>query len=256
MKSMICFDVDGTLIDFETHQMSKQTLSTLHQLQANGHKVIIATGRSMMLLKLSGLLELFKWDGVVANNGQCAYDEKHQPLFIDAMSPESVDRVVKICKQENLQYCFETESSWFYEGEVTPIMKEVHQMFQEALPPVGKYENQTIVMMLVYAPLDYNYALFEAIEDIYVAKGVIAYADLGLKGSNKASGIERLKQYLKMEHVIAFGDGNNDLEMIECANIGIAMGNATVELKEKADYITLDCNQEGITAACQHFGLI
>ena len=55
---------------------------------------------------------------------------------------------------------------------------------------------------------------------------------------------------------IAFGDGENDLDMIQFAGIGVAMGNAVAETKAVADYVTTAIDDNGIWNACKHFGLI
>ena len=55
---------------------------------------------------------------------------------------------------------------------------------------------------------------------------------------------------------MAFGDGGNDLEMLRHAAIGIAMGNADDDVKQAADYVTNDVDDEGVFKALQHFGLV
>ena len=52
---------------------------------------------------------------------------------------------------------------------------------------------------------------------------------------------------------MAFGDSNNDIDMLKTVSIGVAMGNSSVELKEIADYITSDCLNDGILNALKHF---
>lgn len=79
-----------------------------------------------------------------------------------------------------------------------------------------------------------------------------------LKGSSKAVGI---KEFIKelgrdINDTIAFGDGRNDIEMIEETGLGIAMGNAVPELKSVAKYVTANIEEEGIAAACKHFNYI
>ena len=83
------------------------------------------------------------------------------------------------------------------------------------------------------------------------------YTTLG-KGGGKVVGI---RKYLEMndilpEEIIAFGDAENDMEMIAFAGIGVAMGNAKDCVKECADYVTADVDDDGILKALQHFGLI
>ena len=57
-------------------------------------------------------------------------------------------------------------------------------------------------------------------------------------------------------NIIAFGDGENDLEMIQMAGIGVAMGNGMPVLKEHADHITKTNDDEGIAHALAHFGIV
>jgi hydroxymethylpyrimidine pyrophosphatase-like HAD family hydrolase len=58
------------------------------------------------------------------------------------------------------------------------------------------------------------------------------------------------------EEIIAFGDSDNDLEMIRYAGIGVALGNAEPEVKAAADYVTADIDDDGLAKALEHFGLI
>ena len=94
--------------------------------------------------------------------------------------------------------------------------------------------------------------------EVYLRMFSINYgADVIEKGFSKAEGLKRLCEYygIGMENSIAFGDSLNDLEIIEAAAIGIAMGNGREELKAAADYVTTDIGDDGIWNACVHFGL-
>ena len=55
---------------------------------------------------------------------------------------------------------------------------------------------------------------------------------------------------------MAFGDGGNDIPIIEYAGIGVAMGNATPDVKAAADYVTGSVDEDGIISALRHFGVI
>ena len=82
--------------------------------------------------------------------------------------------------------------------------------------------------------------------------------DVTPKGNGKADGIRAaLERYgLKAEETIAFGDGENDIPMLEIARIGVAMGNARQIVKDAADYVTLHVREDGVSAALRHFGLL
>ena len=82
--------------------------------------------------------------------------------------------------------------------------------------------------------------------------------DIISKDGGKVIGIQKVLEHygIKREELIAFGDGENDLDMIQFAGIGVAMGNAVAETKAVADYVTTAIDDNGIWNACKHFGLI
>lgn len=75
------------------------------------------------------------------------------------------------------------------------------------------------------------------------------------KGCNKAIGIEKLAQHLKIrrEEIITIGDASNDKEMIEYAGFGVAMGNAEDEIKKLADFITKSNEEDGVAYVIEKF---
>ena len=84
------------------------------------------------------------------------------------------------------------------------------------------------------------------------------FFDVNIKDIGKHIGIDKIIEHygIKLEETIAFGDGENDISMIKHAHIGVAMGNANKEVKEIADYITDDVDNEGVYKALKHFNLI
>ena len=73
--------------------------------------------------------------------------------------------------------------------------------------------------------------------------------------------VRGIREYLERrgilpEETMAFGDGDNDIEMLRFAGIGVAMGNASDAVKAQADYVTASVDEDGIALALQHFGLI
>lgn len=72
-------------------------------------------------------------------------------------------------------------------------------------------------------------------------KGILTYLE--------KTGIEK-------DEIMAFGDAENDIDMLEYAGIGIAMGNGGEDVKAAADFVTRDIDDDGIAYALQHFGLI
>ena len=75
------------------------------------------------------------------------------------------------------------------------------------------------------------------------------------KASSKGTGVKALTEYLhiKQEEVICIGDAGNDLDMIQFAGLGVAMGNAFDEVKEAADYITKNNDEDGVAHVIEKF---
>ena len=73
--------------------------------------------------------------------------------------------------------------------------------------------------------------------------------------ANKGDGMKYVAEYLNIpvEATMAFGDGLNDLSMIQTAGIGVAMGNACRELLEIADHVTTDCDHDGVAEGIRTF---
>jgi Cof subfamily protein (haloacid dehalogenase superfamily) len=82
--------------------------------------------------------------------------------------------------------------------------------------------------------------------------------DIIPKVGSKAQGVAKLAASLKVapENVVAFGDNQNDREMLQSAGIGIAMGNAAPEIKAQADMTTTDCDHDGIENGLKSIGWI
>ena len=84
------------------------------------------------------------------------------------------------------------------------------------------------------------------------------FADVVPKGSSKAIGIDHIIAHygIALEETMAFGDGGNDIPMLRHAGIGVALGNASDEVKASADWVTTSVDEDGIMNALRHFGVI
>ena len=85
-----------------------------------------------------------------------------------------------------------------------------------------------------------------------------SFADITAKGDTKQKGIDEIIRYfgIKLEETMAFGDGGNDITMLRHAAIGVAMGQAKENVKAAADYVTAPIDEDGISKAMKHFGII
>jgi Cof subfamily protein (haloacid dehalogenase superfamily) len=93
---------------------------------------------------------------------------------------------------------------------------------------------------------------------LYVCHSTPYFIEILPKGIDKGPSLVSLCQHLGISpsEMMTFGDSNNDKQMIQLAGIGVAMGNADDDIKQVADFITLDNNSDGVAYALKHFGLI
>ena len=90
---------------------------------------------------------------------------------------------------------------------------------------------------------------------MFTANFYYEFTALGVdKGKALAMAMEKLG--IKPEECIAFGDAENDISMLKFAGIGVAMGNASDNVKNQSNYVTLDNDSDGIYYALKHFGII
>lgn len=254
-KTMICFDVDGTLQDTVHHQVCESTLKALKQLKENGYYIIISSGRGVDSLKRTGIMEKADWDGYVCNNGQVVLDANEKELFHGALSPETVKETLKIAKELDYAVVLKSQPR-IISKEPDEYVKESQRFFNNVIPPQGEYIGQEVAAMIVYGPKGYDYAPFFDIDGLTVLPGESTYADLTIAGISKATGIQKLMEQYKCNQSIAFGDSLNDVDMFRYADISVAMGQGNEKLKQMATYVTDAIENDGIYKACLHLKLI
>lgn len=250
----IFFDVDGTLLDPKLHILPESTLNALHRLKSKGYKLAVATGRNLESCKEANIVDAFEWDGFVCVNGQQVYDQHQNELYHFIMDEEMVIKIIEVAEEENINLLFEGKEN-FLNHPVNDLVIEAHNFFKEAIPDLVKpYEFEPIDMILGYAPMDYDWAKFRAIDGVLVYPGESTYADILALGNSKYEGIKMLLSHWGIKHApyAAFGDSLNDMEMMEHAALGIAMGNGNDQLKRIADVITRPVDQDGIDFACTY----
>lgn len=250
-KQVIFFDVDGTLVDGNTGIISPSTKKALKQLKDVGHLVCIATGRSICSLQEGGFLEILNWDGYVCNTGQMIYDRHLQLIQEQYIDTHAVQACMQLAKEDGLVLLLEGVNQAILTAQPNAYVMEAYEFLHETLDPVMEYDGFPVIMMEIFAPVDYDYHRYEAIQGIHVIPGMSAYADVVMEHTSKYEGINILLDSFHAKEYICFGDSLNDIEMASHASFSICMGNGHSTLKACSDYITTDVNDDGIYNACK-----
>ena len=254
------FDIDGTLVSFDTHEISASTILALTQAKANGHKVFIATGRPPIIITNLGAIEHLI-DGFVTTNGAYCF-VGNDVVACKSIPPHEARLIVDDAIEKNYGVIVVGEKDVAVldpRGQVDEIFRQ-HLAVQnlDLAKPVEHVLQQRIMQITPFFDKTYEEQLMARVPGCTSGRWHPAFTDVTALGADKGEGLLAMARYfgLNPDHTMAFGDGGNDSTMIRKAGIGVAMGNAIDELKAEADYITTSVDNDGIREALHHFGLI
>lgn len=218
-RKYIFFDIDGTLLDDNPGgKILESTYRTLDKLKENGHFVAIATGRAQYMAMDAAKEAHIDCLVTDGGNGITLHNELQYIKPIDFVQ---ANRVIDQCIEHHFPFAVALGN------EAVLYTNQSDQ--KEKLLDLGTLEYMRYFKgQIIIEPAD-KY------------KGILEMVHL-LKGNEK--------------DIVVFGDGLNDISMIDQAPLGIAMGNAIDEVKAVANFITKRNDDDGIEYACRHFGWI
>lgn len=257
MKNYECFffDVDGTLLDNSTHTVPESTLIGLKKLKENGKKCIICSGRGFVALKEIKELDFIEWDGYILYNGALSVTCENEVLDKHCFDDSVLNALEKASMKNEIVLLYEGQEYWFNRPMNEKAMKGMeffgHHDDFEIIPYLG----QEVCMIMAF---DDEFSAFESIEGIDILDTPHHYADIVQKGISKGNGIKVFCDYfnIPIENTMGFGDGINDLEMLEMVDTSIAMGQGRKEIKEIASFVTDPVDQDGLYKALVKYGCI
>lgn len=250
------FDVDGTLLSHKSKSVPQSARNALDKLKAAGIRCIVATGRQIQEMDKLPVKDL-SFDGYITLNGQLILDGQKRMLHGTPILGETRAYLLKLFREHSIPILMVQQDRVFLNF-VDERVRLVQAAISSAIPPLGEYEGGDIYQACVYMADGDDWILEPIADACVMTRWSIGGVDVIAKGGGKLTGIRRYLEEngLKPEEVIAFGDGENDMEMLQYAGIGVAMGNADEEVKAVADYVTADIDDDGIEKALRHFGLM
>ncbi len=250
------FDIDGTLLSHKTKEVCQSARDAIAQLQSRGIRCIIATGRQITAMDKLPVGNI-PFDAYLTLNGQMLADRDRKTIFSVPIRGKVRDFLIE--KFLDCTYpALMVEEDRMYVNCITDHVIAVQEAISTAMPVVAEYTGAEIYQVCAYLRPEEEYLLDPILGDCVISRWHYGGMDVIAKGGGKMQGIRR---YLEMQGIdpsetIAFGDGENDEDMIRFAGIGVAMGNGEQCVKDAADYVTADIDDDGIAKALRHFGLI
>ncbi|ASN50691.1 MULTISPECIES: HAD family hydrolase [unclassified Sinomonas] len=252
-RKLIALDVDGTLVDHYGH-MSPAIREVGGAVVGAGHEVVVATGRSLgATLPIVELLGVDRGYAVCSNGGvtvQIHAGANGGYTVIDRRSFDPAP-VLKALRRRlpNAKYALED-----IEGNFLSTERFQDASFGVEARGVSFREllEAEAVRLVVFSTDSTAEEFGEAVESIGLhgvtySVGWTAWLDIAAHGVTKASGLEHVRQLVGIgrEHTVAIGDGRNDIEMLQWAGRGVAMGQAPDEVKVAANEVTSTVEEDG-----------
>lgn len=257
MIKAVFFDVDGTLVSHKSKSVPESARLAVAKLREKGIKVLLCTGRHIHELKnmpTNGM----EFDGYVILNGQMGLDKNQKIIFSNPFESEDVEGLVDIFQNQEYPFVL-VNSDGHYMNFVNQLVEEAMAGVSTPVPPIRKYEGEELYQATVFIlPKEDEEFAKKLPKGCKLARWGIHGADIIAAKGGKAIGMKCFEKSLGIlpEEMMAFGDAQNDLDMIEYAGIGVAMGNAEECLKQIADYVTTDVDDDGVLNALKKYELL
>lgn len=252
---LVAVDMDGTFARSNYTYDIARFKAILSRMKDAGCQFVIASGNQYYQLR-SHFPGYYNELSFVAENGALVKD-KEELIFSADMPKEAITSVLELCKKhpEIKNVMCGVNSAYCERGTVSDEFFELTNIYYHRLKWVDDFA-QVDDQILKFAPTvpvektDYYCDLFlDNLNELLVpTSSGHGSVDLIVSGCHKASGLERLVQRsgITPEQCVAFGDGGNDLEMLEYCGIGYAVDNAPDHVKKVADYICPSNDEDGV----------
>ncbi|WP_249641498.1 MULTISPECIES: Cof-type HAD-IIB family hydrolase [unclassified Enterococcus] len=277
MIKAVFFDIDGTLLN-KNSKVLESTKKAIREMQSQGILVGLATGRSPIYVQ--ELMENLTLDVAVTYNGQYVIS-RDRVISAKPFSKQPILHLAEFASANRREMTFGTASEMVGSRLIafggSNIARLLHNYVPSSFSKGLKTGFQKVVRSIKTKDYQDNPVLREAIYQVTMVatrgeqsrfekefpectftRSNSYSVDIIPKGGSKLKGIEYAGKYFgfSIEETMVFGDSLNDIEMIAGAGIGVAMGNAEVEVKAIADFVTQSNEKDGIAIALKNYDLI
>lgn len=267
MYKLICLDLDGTLLT-SNKTVSDSNRAALIQCLNNGQQVYLVTGRPLcfsywIAQKIDPRIHIICCNGAWYQCAGQTIQHEISPIAIRSLvnALEQFPTVHAFFKGAHDIYTTSAYDPRFLYEHINSDLPDFQTCHAHSALPLSALleQAQHILKVLIYEPnpktlLDFRTHL-ESLLEIQVTSMCKQGFDIVARGVDKNHAIQTVCTYLNIlpEQVLAIGDGDNDLQMLQAAGLGIAMGNAPAEVQALADVIAPTNDEDGVAWALQHY---
>lgn len=256
-KSVIFFDIDGTLLD-EEKKLPTSTKEAIFQLKELGHIVAIATGRApFMFEELREELDIHTY---VCFNGQLVVVDD-QIIYTNPLNNQALQSLTLLAEEKNHPIIYidlyGMKANVPHHDFIAESMDSLQLTVQATHDP-DYFRDKEIFQSLLFCRELEEEVYERNFKDFQFVRWHPLSVDVDPFGGTKAKGIEKVMENLgcAKEQLFAFGDGLNDIDMLSFVPNSVAMGNGEALAKQTAKYITKSACQDGIAHGLKMVGLL
>lgn len=265
MYKLVAIDIDGTLVN-DNKELTQKTIRAIKEAKENNVKIVLSSARAFVkirdYLKELNLVEENQY--TITFNGAVVVENKSEKvLFSNKFTSEEIYELIDISRKLDTNIFLYTMNSAYTE-KVPSIIKNSKSFKNTKIENVNfndiNFRDNAIYKILFIDDYDKILKLRKELPQRLVKKYEITNSipeclEFVNKGITKSKALNFIceKCNINNTEVVAIGDGDNDLQMINFAGLGVAMGNATAYLKEKSDYVTLSNNEDGVAKVIEEF---
>lgn len=260
---LLVFDIDGTLVDVSKQTVEDSAVSAINMARDKGYHILIATGRSFFFIH-EDVRKRINTEFYVTVNGACLTDQDGKIIQTHQFSQKTLEDLIAYCKEHKyplgIKYNDHIGVYGDYEYFLKTYIGKTHPAAEFLIDDNKNKSHLTSIPLGVYAyaPVSELDNIKSEFLELHFTPTEFEAVEATLKGVNKTKTIDEVVNDLGItwDNVAAFGDGHNDIEMLEKAKIGVAMGNSSDTVKNIADYVTDTVLNDGIEKALKHLKFI
>lgn len=260
MIKMIATDIDGTILKWGL-EFTPEMKACIKKLQENNVKVVLVTGR-MHCATLPVARELNLDTPIISYQGGLIKDKNNKTLLEETLNPEYAKEIIEWARKNNIHINLYIDDRLYVEHDNEIVKSYTDGKFIDYT--VCSFDDLEIKNVNKILAIDLHdeekvtgwvEELRKKYPDLYIVKSTPYFCEIGNPDATKSRGVNFLCQMwnIKQEEVLTIGDQNNDIDLVKCGGVGVAMGNGTPELKECADFITDTVENNGFVKAVEKF---
>lgn len=251
------FDIDGTLIDFGKNKISEKVTEALNRLKANGVKICIATGRPPQCIPHFDEID---FDAFLTFNSSYCFTGQHEVIYKNPIPQKDVHKIIENAREIGHPVSIATTTRMGANG-CEPDLVEYYAMANQTVDIAEDFDtlkNEEIYQIMLACTKDEHAQILDGVEGARITAWWDRAGDIIPANGGKGVGVEKILEYYHFtkEEAMAFGDGANDLEMLEAVGLGVAMGNAKDNVKAAADDVCESVSEDGVYQYLKKTGLI